>query len=280
MNQSSNIVNITRGKPVMPSKNGYVMVWRDIKKQSWYRNPECLAVFMHIMLNATSNRMQYNHKGVDLMLLEGQFASTYQDIGDVFGFHESKVRRFITLFEKSGQLGKTLILQGRINKGIKLTFTNWNKWQKPLENTDRQTDRQSDRLKPTDLKVCEPYADTHTDRQADRVLNNNLINNNKDTCQKTKVFPRVPNDEIVSLFAEILPSLPQPKKLTAARKSTLKARHVNDLKSDLNNWRKYFEYVRDNCSWMVSGNFNITFDYLIKQSNLINILEGAKNDRA
>jgi len=280
MNQSSNIVNIDRGKQQMPSKNGYVSLWRDMKKQDWYHRPDCLAMFTHLMLSVTKSKIKYSHKGVDLMLVEGEFATTYEDLGSVFNMDKSKTRRILDLFKRYGQIYTKEIKQGRINKGIVVGLTGFSKWQLTDNLADTQADTQADTCEVLNLKGYIGYSDTPPDTQADTVLNNNYINNNKDTCQKTKVFPRVPNDEIVSLFSEILPSLPQPKKLTAARKSTLKARHVNDLKSDLNNWRKYFEYVRDNCSWMVSGNFNITFDYLIKQSNLINILEGAKNDRA
>ena len=135
MTETARVIKFERGRPEMPSKNGYVMAWRDIKNQSWYGNPECLAVFMHIMLSATSKPRQYNRKGVDLMLKAGQFATSYEDIAEVFDLHKSKVRRFIDMFVKSGQLTKSAITQGRINKGLLLSFTNWNKWQKPLENT-------------------------------------------------------------------------------------------------------------------------------------------------
>lgn len=180
MTETARVIKFERGRPEMPSKNGYVMAWRDIKNQSWYGNPECLAVFMHIMLSATSKPKEYNRKGVDLMLKAGQFATSYEDIAEVFDLHKSKVRRFINMFVKSGQLTKSVITQGRINKGLLLSFTNWNKWQKPLENADTQADTQTDTRKPAPVKVSRIHADTQADTQADTVLNNNDLNNNKD----------------------------------------------------------------------------------------------------
>ena len=181
MSNTAQIVNIKIGEPAMPSKNGYVMAWRDIKKQDWYVNPECLAVFIHIMLSATSKPLLYNRKGVNVMLSAGQFATSYEDIAAVFNLHKSKVRRFIKIFEKSGQIEKATISVNRINKGLILTFINWNKWQKPLENTDTQADTQADTPSATYLKVCGGSADTQADTQADTVLNNKVLNNNKNT---------------------------------------------------------------------------------------------------
>ena len=131
---------------------------------------------------------------------------------------------------------------------------------------------------------------THSECNA----NQNPITNNhkpikeivsKDTCQNSNEFlpaesQKIPYQEIVDLFGKYLSSLPQPKKLTEARRKAVKARHINDLKGKVQNWERYFKYISENCKWMASGEYNIDFDYLIKQSNFIQILEGAKNDRA
>lgn len=283
MQSNRNIIQF-KGSANLPSKNGYVSLWRDIKKQPWYSNSECLAVFTHIMISATSKPATYNRKGAVCELMPGEFVTTYQELADQFDLDKSKVRRIIETFEKNGQITKSQLSVGKINKGLKLSLKGWDKWQNNTNFSDTQTDTQTDTPEVTYLKGLTTHADTHPDTQTDTVLNNKVINNNKYTCKNSDEFSpevksQIPNQEIVKLFGEILPALPQPKKLTAARLKSIRARHVNDLKSDLENWRKYFTYVRDNCSWMVNGQYNITFDYLIKQSNFQNILEGAKNDR-
>ena len=52
MNQAK-IHHINEGQQAMPSKNGFVTVWRDIQKQPWYKSPEHVAVFLHILTSAT-----------------------------------------------------------------------------------------------------------------------------------------------------------------------------------------------------------------------------------
>lgn len=279
MASPATIHQLHKGQQAMPSKNGFITVWRDIQKQPWYKSPEHLAIFMHILTSATHQHRSVDFKGVPVSLLPGQFITTYKKLAETFGIEsESKVRRIVNKFIKLDQITKANLKKGRTDIGLILTINNWEKWQK--------ADTPSDTPKVAYLKGLNDSADTHADTPSD-TLNNNDINNklvSKDTCQNSEEFspaqlPKVPHQEIINLFGEILPSLPQPKKLTAARQKSIRARHMNDLKADVNNWRKYFTYIRDNCQWMLSGQYNVDFDYVIRQSTFVKILEGAKDDR-
>lgn len=283
MASPATIHQLHKGQQAMPSKNGFITVWRDIQKQPWYKSPEHLAIFMHILTSATHQHRSVDFKGVPVSLLPGQFITTYKKLAETFGIEsESKVRRIVNKFIKLDQITKVNLKNGRTDIGLILTINNWEKWQKP----DTPSDTPSDTPKVAYLKGLNGSADTHADTPSD-TLNNNDINNklvSKDTCQNSEEFspaqlPKVPHQEIINLFGEILPSLPQPKKLTAARQKSIRARHMNDLKADVNNWRKYFTYIRDNCQWMLSGQYNVDFDYVIRQSTFVKILEGAKDDR-
>tara|TARA_Y100000310_G_scaffold92100_1_gene89633 strand:+ start:1149 stop:2003 length:855 start_codon:yes stop_codon:yes gene_type:complete len=283
MASPATIHQLHKGQQAMPSKNGFITVWRDIQKQPWYKSPEHLAIFMHILTSATHQHRSVDFKGVPVSLLPGQFITTYKKLAETFGIEsESKVRRIVNKFIKLDQITKANLKKGRTDIGLILTINNWEKWQK----ADTPSDTPSDTPKVAYLKGLNGSADTQTDTPSD-TLNNNDINNklvSKDTCQNSEEFspaqlPKVPHQEIINLFGEILPSLPQPKKLTAARQKSIRARHMNDLKADVNNWRKYFTYIRDNCQWMLSGQYNVDFDYVIRQSTFVKILEGAKDDR-
>lgn len=283
MASPATIHQLHKGQQAMPSKNGFITVWRDIQKQPWYKSPEHLAIFMHILTSATHQHRSVDFKGVPVSLLPGQFITTYKKLAETFGIEsESKVRRIVNKFIKLDQITKANLKKGRTDIGLILTINNWEKWQK----ADTPSDTPSDTPKVAYLKGLNDSADTHADTPSD-TLNNNDINNklvSKDTCQNSEEFspaqlPKVPHQEIINLFGEILPSLPQPKKLTAARKKSIRARHVNDLKADVNNWRKYFTYIRDNCQWMTSGQYNVDFDYVVRQSTFVKVLEGAKDDR-
>jgi hypothetical protein len=185
MSSTATVVNINRGKP-MPSSKGYVMAWRDIGKQTWYKKPEYLAIFTHIMLNATSKPMQYNRKGCDVNLLPGDYVTTYDALACVFNLDKSKVRRILAVFEKQGQITKSLIAKNGINKGFVVTLTGWEKWQntsvKSDTQPDTQSDTQNDTLNITNIKGFSTHTDTQNDTQPntlpDTVLNNNIFNKN------------------------------------------------------------------------------------------------------
>lgn len=90
----------------------------------------------------------------------------------------------------------------------------------------------------------------------------------------------VPFAEIQKLWAEILPNLPQPVKLTTARKAQIRARWSDEL-PDLESWRECFEYVAK--SKFLTGRspptnghppFRATLDWVCKLDNLVKIYEG------
>jgi len=107
-----------------------------------------------------------------------------------------------------------------------------------------------------------------------------LIPSLEDSCAlQAPAQQKVPYDEILNLYHTILPSLPRVKVKTESRLKSMKARHITNLNSNLENWEGYFTHIRDNCTWMLSGQYSIDFDYVITQKNYVKILEGTKNDR-
>ena len=54
---------------------------------------------------------------------------------------------------------------------------------------------------------------------------------------------KIPYDEIVSIYHELLPMCPPVRKLTEARKKQIRARWRDGDLPDLNTWRDYFRYV-------------------------------------
>ena len=282
MGSQATVHQLHQGRRNMPSKNGFVSLWRDIKDQPWYKNSEYKAVFIHLLVNASHSATQVKFRGSQVNVLPGQTVTSLTQLECDLGIDRSIVRRAIKKFESLGQVSLLSVGSGK-RKCTVFTLKNWGKFQ---QKNDTQSDTVIDTLEPTPIKGLSSGADTSIDTQSD--TQNNNVNNNKivskDTCQNSDEFSpaqqqNVPHQEIVNLFGEILPSLPQPKKITAARRKSIKARHVNDLKSDLNNWKKYFTYIRDNCQWMTSGQYNVDFDYVIRQSTFVKILEGAKDDR-
>lgn len=90
----------------------------------------------------------------------------------------------------------------------------------------------------------------------------------------------VPFSQIASLWAEVLPDMPQPAKLSDARKATIRARWQDEL-PDLDAWRECFEIVKESkfLTGRVQTNngrkpFRATLDWVAKEENLLKIYEG------
>lgn len=173
--QAENIYQF-KGKDSMPSKNGFITVWRDIQKQPWYKSPEHVAIFLHILTSATHQARTIDYRGVSVNLLPGQFITTYKKLAETFGIEsESKVRRIISKFINLGQVSKLNLKKSRTDIGLILTIRNWEKWQK----SDTPSDTLSDTPKVAYLKGSDGSADNHADTPSD-TLNNNDINNKKE----------------------------------------------------------------------------------------------------
>ena len=100
-----------------------------------------------------------------------------------------------------------------------------------------------------------------------------------------RVSNETPYVKIIELFNSTFSAygIPTVKQLSATRKKLIKARHVNQIK-DLSGWEQYFNIVC-NSDFLLgriagkNGTFAITFDWLIKESNCIKVLEGNYNNK-
>lgn len=282
MGNLAEIVNIQQGRRYMPSKNGYVSLWRDIQKQEWYKDSQAVHLFIHLMTTATQKDKKTVFKNVEISLNPGQLYLTYPMLEKHTGITKEKARRLLNKFKKLNQITVKPLKKQGLDLGQLVTILNWEKWQK----SDTLTDTLPDTLSVAEIKALNGYADTLPDTLPD-TQNNNVYNNNtivsKDTCisqsEKREQMPNGFYQSIADLYNETFPELPSCKTLSPARKKSIKARTLNEFKNIPTAWNRYFDYIRNSCEWMLSGNYNINFDYLIRQKNVIQIMEGAKNDR-
>lgn len=119
----------------------------------------------------------------------------------------------------------------------------------------------------------------------DKIRKDNIILSDfadaKITHQTRKV-DKTPYSEIVELYNEICDHMPRVEKITAARKSQIRARHKDDLGESLERWEGFFNYVKNNCSWIGQPRENgkrLNLDWLIKEANYIKIKERVYDDQ-
>ena len=111
---------------------------------------------------------------------------------------------------------------------------------------------------------------------------NNLVTNV--TCENSgELSPpkqdRTPYVQIIDLYHELLPKHNTVKKYESL-KPQIRARH-RDMKDGLESWRRYFNHIREKCTWMTSGDYPSAekLSYLVRKSNFEDICNGGKNDR-
>lgn len=287
MTQKVTSININRGQTDMPSANGYVSLWRDLRKQPFYNDFIARGMFIDMLIEAQHRPRQIEVNGQVVFLTSGQlFVKRCHFVGQ--GIDDSKVRRVMDKFERLEIISREVIKLGKRNIGTRITFKNWSKWQKTDQSTDQSTDQLKDQPDTAEIKAlsggCDQSSDQSTDQSTDHI-NNNVYNKDllpKGNCglqgKQPDAMPKGFYESIKDLYNSTLTTLPACKVLSPTRKQAIKARTKNEFGGDFSKWRTYFEYVRDHCQWMLSGKYSINFDYLIKQKNVIQIMEGAKDD--
>ena len=93
--------------------------------------------------------------------------------------------------------------------------------------------------------------------------------------------PPAPHQKIVDLYHKTCPQLSRVIKLTPARRQAVKARWNNEL-TDLDAWERYFSVVSESEFLTGKANprpgtdrpFRADFDWLVKQSNCVKVMEG------
>ena len=115
--------------------------------------------------------------------------------------------------------------------------------------------------------------------------NHKPLTNNQDTETIVSVAkqasPDCPHEQILALWAEVLPTAIQPREWTPSRQSALRARWREKAKrQDLAWWRTLFEYIAESDFLMgrttTPGRrpFDITLDWVLKLENFTKVQEG------
>jgi hypothetical protein len=127
--------------------------------------------------------------------------------------------------------------------------------------TDTDTDTDTEEPTTTDVVVVASDADGHPSAEPKR------------DC---------PHKEIIALYHEVLPMCPEVRDWTPTRAQQLRTRWKEDAaRQDLDYWRRFFEYVRDKCGFLVGKSvspgkrpFLADLEWMTKQGNFTKIREG------
>lgn len=300
------LVASNQERPAVTKSKGFVLQHQSIDDQIWSEDPHCMLVAQYLIRKAaySPHTRQYGKHSVKLNI--GQFVTSNLNLAKlstVYALYKtsknpeasskSAITRVLDILTADGFLSKVVLGHGKQQCTI-LTLKNWGKFQskdvsflKTKDETLNETqEKTKEPLTQQGLDVI-PKTNQETIQKSLSESNTNKVlqqQNSLTDCEEPSGSTRkskieTPYKKILELYSEILPHHQQVRKYDT-RKPNIKARHV-DLKRDLGNWRKYFEYVRDNCQWMTSGQYPAAekFDYLFNASNFEDIYNGGKDDR-
>jgi len=117
------------------------------------------------------------------------------------------------------------------------------------------------------------------------VTENGLDKSRVDKILKDESSPKpkangTPFEEVKKLYNETFPMLAQCKELSNSRKG--KIRTIHSRLKTIEQWNGYFNYVKENCTWVLSPKLNGSLngiDWFIAENNFIKTKEGQYDDR-
>ncbi len=134
--------------------SGWIKLHRTVTKKGWYKKPDYLALWVHLLLKANHSPAEFLSKGKIIKVNPGQFITGRDAISAEIGVHSSKVERILKCFESEQQ-----IEQRKTNIGRWITIINWNQYQiseqriEQQMNNGRTTDEQPVNTNKNDKNV-------------------------------------------------------------------------------------------------------------------------------
>ena len=126
-------------------QRGYVKVWRKIDDSGLIQLPNTLALFMHLLLNATHKDRKVGTKTGVVELKRGQYISGRIALASKLEQSEREIRTSLTRLIELG-----IISVQTTNKYSIYTIENYNKYQDERPADDQQNDQQTTIKRPAD----------------------------------------------------------------------------------------------------------------------------------
>lgn len=140
---------------------GYIRIFRAIMDKGWYKDSECVALWLHLLLKANHKGAEFMHGFSIVKLKPGQFVTGRKALSLETGISESKIERILKLFENEKQIEQQTNSRNRV-----ITILSWDKYQKGEQQTNSRR--------------------TASEQQVNTNNNDNNDNNDKNDIYKAK----------------------------------------------------------------------------------------------
>ncbi len=172
----SNVVRLIKSPPTKAKKmnDGFVLLFRGIQEQPWYKSSEYKSVFIHLLLKASHKPIQVSFHGCQVNLLPGQLASSYEQLARDLGLTKALVQRAIKKFKSLGQISTLSFKNYTV-----IMISKWSDFQ-------QKSDTVSDTPEPYIEQGLESKCDTVSDTQNNNTLSKDRV---KRSCSEQSSEP-------------------------------------------------------------------------------------------
>lgn len=246
---------------------GWISLNRKIQSHwIWLKDKpfDCRSAWIDILLLANHKNNKFP-LGTEMVEVErGSFITSEIKLMERWGWSKTKVRNFLKLLENDGMITKKAD-----RKKTTINIVNYSVYQDIETTKEPQKNHQE-----TDSR---PLKDTNNN---DITMNNNDNNNTIKIVNLEDKKNNINYQQVVDMYNDICISFPRLIKLSDTRKKAIKAR----LKTySLEQFKTMFTMAEssDFLKGKNDRNWSATFDWLIKDNNMVKVLEGNysnKND--
>lgn len=246
--------------------NGWVKSYRrTLENPIVCKDSDHLAVWMYLLWTATHADKSSYFAGKRITLKPGQLITGRRKIAEHFGISESKVQRILKLFENERQ-----IEQRTSNASRLISITNWSSFQNDEQRDEQQVNNEwtTSEQQVNTIQECKNERMKEEDMDTNVSMSSNQVVSTQIDFDKLVDFF---NSETRGVFGEVR------KPMSKKRQGMVRAR-INEHGKDV-----FVEVVRkamqSNFLKGDSGNFLMTFDWMIRPTNFEKILSGNYKNR-
>lgn len=239
---------------------GYIKLFRSILGWEWYGDVNTRLVFIHLLLTVNYTDQKWN----GTVIKRGQRATSYLKFSSEVGLSVQSVRTAIKRLISTGEL----TYRSTAKYGL-FTVVNYDKYQ---QLTDRLTSEQQ--AANTLVTSCQQAANTQL-----TTIKESKKERKKEGKKEKKGREYTFAQEVQEIFNEVCVFYPKCSTISKNRRELILARQ--NAGYSLEDFRTLFEKAQ--ASDFLKGdndrNWTASFDWLIKEANMVKVLEGNYDNR-
>ena len=210
--------------------NGWVKIYRKLRRWEWYKTPHMVHLFVHLLLSANHEPARW--KGMEIM--PGQLVTGRHALSEDTAISERSVRTCLERLKSTGEVTIETTSQFSL-----ITIVRWADYQGSVRDSTSETTSQPSHERPaTDQQPTTNEKEKKGYKEKKSALSPNgdmFANDSGNQC---------PHQDILDLYHRLLPACPKVREWTKGRQALLRTRwKEKPERQSLEFWRRFFEWV-------------------------------------